>query len=85
MSAALLPTLWNSVRVTLRAWWRVLRQLMHEAAGTLFALFAAYGVLAAWRQWKNRPVKWIMAAAIVYAAMMIAFSIASFRAARRVR
>lgn len=85
MAAGLLPALWNSAVITLRALWRVARQVFHEAAGTLFAIFALYGALAIWRQWKNHPVLWIMGLALVYTAMMAAFSFAAFRRARRVR
>jgi len=85
MAAGFMRALWNSIIVTLRAWWRVARQIFHEAAGTLFALFAVYGGLAAWRQWKNHAVVWIMGLALVYTVMMAAFSFAAFRRARRVR
>ena len=50
MSASLLPALWRSIVVTVRVLWRVTRQLFHEATGALFAVFAAYGAFAAWRQ-----------------------------------
>jgi hypothetical protein len=79
------PVLWKSAGVTLRALWLVARQLFHEAAGTLFAAFAIYGLLAAWRQWKYRPVPWLMGFALIYAAMMAVFAFAAFRSARRVR
>jgi hypothetical protein len=85
MAARLMPVLWKSSGVTLRALWRVARQLFHEAAGTLFAAFAIYGVVAAWRQWKYRPVPWLMGFALIYAVMMAAFAFAAFRSARRIR
>jgi glycerol uptake facilitator-like aquaporin len=85
MSANLLPALWSSAAVTLRALWRVTRQIFHEAMGTLFAVFAAYGVLVAWRQWQHRPVWWLLSFAIAYAVMMAAFAFISFRRARRIR
>lgn len=80
-----MPVLWKSSGVTLRALWRVARQLFHEAAGTLFAAFAIYGFLAVWRQWKYRPVPWLMGFALIYAVMMAVFAIAAFRSARRIR
>jgi hypothetical protein len=83
--AGLLPALSKSSGVTFRALWRVARQVFHEAAGTLFILFAAYGALAAWRQWRNRPVIWLVGIAIAYALMMTIFGLVSFRRARRVR
>jgi hypothetical protein len=85
MPAGLLPALSKSTGVTFRALWRVARQVFHEAAGTLFILFAAYGALAAWRQWKSRPVIWLIGIAVVYALMMAIFGFVSFRRARRVR
>jgi hypothetical protein len=85
MSARLLPALWRSMIVTLRVFWRVTRQLFHEATGALFGLFAAWAAFAAWKQWKQRPILWLMGLAIAYAIMMAAFAFASFRRARRVR
>jgi glycerol uptake facilitator-like aquaporin len=69
----------------LRNLWRVARQLFHEATGTFFALFALYGVLAAWRAWRYHPTPWIVAFAITYALMMGVFAFTSFRRARRIR
>jgi glycerol uptake facilitator-like aquaporin len=87
MSGNLLPAIWRSARVTLRVWWRLTRQLFHEATGALFAVFAAYGAFVAWRQWKYHPPQWqwIIGVAIVYAIMMAAFALGAFRRARRVR
>jgi len=85
MDARWLPVFWKSTGVTSRALWRVARQLFHEAAGTLFAAFAIYGLLAAWRQWKYRPVPWLMGFALIYAIMMAVFAFAAFRSARRIR
>jgi len=85
MPAGLLPTLWQSIKVTLRVIWRVTRELFHETTGALFGLFAVFGAFVAWREWKHRPVLWIMGVAIAYAIMMAAFAFGSFRRARRVR
>jgi hypothetical protein len=84
MDPRLLPVLWRSTLVSLRAFWRVARQIFHEAVGTIFAVFALYGVLAAWRQWKVRPILWLIAFSLAYAVMMIAFSFVAFRRARRI-
>ena len=51
--------------------------------GAIFAVFSLYGVLAACRQWKTRPVAWVIAFSIVYTMAMAAFSFAAFRRARR--
>lgn len=85
MSANLLPALWRSSKVTLRAWWRVARQLFHEATGALFAVFAAYGAFVVWKEWNHRPALWILGFVLIYAAMMLIFSVLSFLRARRVR
>lgn len=81
----MLPALWRSVIVTLRTFWRVARQVFHEATGAFFGIFAAWAAFAAWKEWKHRPALWLMAVALGYAIMMAAFSVASFRRARRVR
>jgi glycerol uptake facilitator-like aquaporin len=83
MNPRLLPVLWRSSLVSLRALWRVTRQIFHEAMGTVFAVFALYGGLAAWRQWKTRPIAWLIAFSIAYAIMMLVFSFVAFRRARR--
>ena len=81
----MLPALFRSCGVTFRALSRVARQVFHEFAGAMFIIFAAYGVFAAWRQWKTRPVLWLIGFAIVYALMMTIFGLVSFRRARRVQ
>jgi hypothetical protein len=84
MDPRVMPVLWRSALVSLRAFWRVARQLFHEAIGAFFALFAVYGLIAAWRQWKGHPVIWLIAFSIAYTIMMAAFSVAAFRRARRI-
>jgi glycerol uptake facilitator-like aquaporin len=85
MPASLLPALWRSLVVTLRVWWRVIRQLFHEFTGALFLVFAAYGVFVVWREWKHRPGPWVIGFVVIYALMMGAFGFTAFRRARRVR
>jgi len=87
-----LLALWQALRAFLITLWRVTRQLFHEAAGTLFLLFAAAGAFSTWRYWKSRPALPPMGAefrdvslAAMFTLMMAAFSVASFRSARRVR
>ncbi len=84
-SGRTLPLLWHSAKVTLRVLWRVARQVFHEATGALFGLFAAYGLVLAWRQWHHRPVLWLVGLVVIYALMMAAFALGSFRRAKRVR
>jgi hypothetical protein len=75
----------NASRIFLRTLWRVSRQLFHEAAGAAFAMFAIYGVMAAWRGYHARQRPWILALPICYGAMMAFFSMMAFRSSRRVR
>ena len=84
-SGEFLPTLWHSALVTLRVLWRVTRQVFHEATGTLFGIFAVYGLLLAYRQWHHKPVLWLVGFAILYAIMMALFAFGAFRRARRIR
>jgi glycerol uptake facilitator-like aquaporin len=85
MPASMLPALWRSLVVTLRVWWRVLRQLFYEFTGAMFLFFAAYGAFVVWREWKHRPALWVIGFVIVYALMMAVFGFNAFRRARRVR
>jgi hypothetical protein len=85
MSGRLLSSLLQSARVSLRVIWRAAKQLFHETTGALFGLFAFYGAFVAWRQWRLRPVPWIIAVAAAYSIVMAAFAFGSFRRARRVR
>jgi len=84
--------LWQAIRTFLATLWRVVRQLFHEVAGAAFLLFAAGGAFSAWRYWKSRPAMPPMGTefrdvllSVMFTLMMAAFSIASFRSARRVR
>jgi len=84
-SGQLLPVLWRSAKTTLRVFWRITRQVFHEATGALFALFGAYGLLLAWRQWHSRPILWLTGLALAYAILMTAFAVCAFRRAKRLR
>jgi hypothetical protein len=84
MDPRFLPALWRSALVSWRAWKRATLQFFHEAMGAAFGVFSLYGVLAAWRQWKTRPVLWVIAFSIAYTIVMAAFSFAAFRRARRI-
>jgi hypothetical protein len=85
MPDRLAPALKQSFGSTWRTFWRLARQFFHEALGAFFALFAVYALIAAWRQWHRQSVRWVVAFAILYAAMMLGFAFASFRRARRIR
>jgi glycerol uptake facilitator-like aquaporin len=84
MDPRVFPVFWRSALLSLRAWWRVARQLFHEAMGAFFAVFAVYGIVAVWRAWRAHPVAWIIAFAIAYTVMMAAFSVLAFRRARQI-
>jgi hypothetical protein len=64
--------------------WRAVRQLFHEMTGTMFALFALVTLSSAFRAWQHGVERWIIAVPVVYALLMIYFSVTSFRNARRV-
>jgi hypothetical protein len=85
MPVPLGPTLWQSIMIAVRVIWRVTRQVFHETTGVFFAIFALYGAIAAWREWKYHPTYWIIGFAVLYAAMMAAFAFFAFRRARRIR
>jgi hypothetical protein len=85
VATGFIPALWNSFKVTARIVWRAARQFFHEAMGALFATFALYGAVAAWRQWHSKVAAWLLGFALAYAVMMAYFAFASFRKARRVR
>jgi hypothetical protein len=85
MAAGPGTSFWSFSKVTWRVLWRAARQLFHEITGAIFAVFALYGAVAAWRQWHSRVAAWLMGAAIAYALMMAGFAFSSFLRARRVR
>jgi uncharacterized membrane protein YhiD involved in acid resistance len=89
MGVRMILAAWRALRVFLAALWRVARQLFHEATGALFLAFALGGALSTWRQWRHAPAGaariWAVGLAALFTAMMGAFSVASFRSARRVR
>lgn len=76
---------WRAGATMLRVFWKLLRQLFHEAAGALFGLFAIYAGTASWKQAHRPGGQWIATFAAAYAAMMAFFCISSFRNARRIR
>jgi hypothetical protein len=80
-----LSLIWHSIKVTLRVFWRVTRQVFHETTGALFGLFAAYGLLLAYRTWHHKPTLWIVGLAVLYAVMMAVFAFGAFRRAKRIR
>src|SRR6266849_5632184 len=53
---------------------RVARQLFHETTGAMFSAFAIAGAMAAWRQWQKGTAQWLVALAVGFALMMVAFA-----------
>jgi len=80
-----ISALWRGGTAMFRAFWKLARQLFHEATGTLFALFALYSGAAAWKQSHQPGGQWIAVFALGYALIMVWFSVSSFRSAGRVR
>jgi hypothetical protein len=68
-----------------RALWRALRQLFHETTGAMFGILAFGAVTSAVRAWEHGATKWIVALPIVYALLMVYFSVTSFRSAKRIQ
>jgi glycerol uptake facilitator-like aquaporin len=88
----MLLAIWRAIQTFLETLWRVARQLFHEVAGAAFLLLSFSGAFSAWRYWKSRPPNahgatglWSIGVAVAFTLMMAAFSVASFRSARRVR
>ncbi len=88
----LLFALWRAIQAFLATVWRVTRQLFHEVAGAAFLLLALSGAISTWRYWRSLPPDahapsqfWAVGLAASFTLMMAAFSISSFRSARRVR
>lgn len=75
----------KAVGIFWRTFWRVARQLFHEVTGAAFAMFALYGLMAAWRGHQARQQRWILALPLAYAAMMAGFAMSAYRSSRRVR
>ena len=69
----------------LRTLLRVAQQLFHETTGALFIVLAIGGGASAWREWEKGAAQWLVGLAVGFTLMMVAFAVASFRSARRVR
>ena len=85
MRPDLISAAWRGGKTVLRTFWKVARQLFHEATGSLFAVFALYSGTATWKQFHQPSNEWIAGLALGYTLMMVFFSVSSFRSARRVR
>jgi hypothetical protein len=63
---------------------RAAKQIFHEVTGAAFAILALGWSSASVRSWQRGVPRWEVALGVSVAALMAAFSVASFRAARRV-
>jgi hypothetical protein len=66
-----------------RRLWRVLRQLFHEVVGAVFAVLALGWLNAALRAWTRDASRWLVALALLVAALLVFFAVTSFRYARK--
>ena len=66
-----------------RRLWRVLRQLFHEVVGAVFAFLALGWLNAALRAWTRDGSRWLVALAVLVAALLVFFAVTSFRYARK--
>jgi hypothetical protein len=78
-------SLFGVVRHFCRVVWRAIRQVFHEATGTLFFLIAISAAQSAWRVWHRGVAHWLLGLSCGYALLMVIFGILSFRDARRVQ
>lgn len=65
--------------------WRATRQFFHEVTGAVFAVFALSSIASAIRSWNSAQPRWLIVLPLSYAAIMVYFSVTSFRWARRVQ
>ncbi len=63
--------------------WRTLKQLFYEMTGAAFAIFAFGWLNAAFRAWTRDVAHWLVAMALVVAALFAFFAVTSFRRARK--
>jgi hypothetical protein len=68
-----------------RALWKAIRQVFHEATGTVFLLLALSWAAATLRVWRNGSPTWLWATCAGFSAMMAICGLTCFRSARRVR
>jgi type IV secretory pathway VirB2 component (pilin) len=67
-----------------RRLWRTLKQLFHEIVGALFAILALAWLNNAFRAWTGDTAHWLIALAVIVAAIFTFFAVSSFRRARKI-
>jgi hypothetical protein len=83
-SASAVPASQPSQPGGFRRLWRALKQLFHETTGALFAILALAWLNNAFRAWTRDTAHWLIALAVVVAAIFIFFAVSSFRRARQI-
>lgn len=66
-----------------RRFWRALKQLFHEITGAVFAILAFTWLSNAFRAWTRDVSHWLIALAVLVAAIFTFFAVSSFRRARK--
>ncbi|HKM66432.1 MAG TPA: hypothetical protein VJX70_04635 [Candidatus Acidoferrum sp.] len=66
-----------------RRLWRTIKQIFHEATGAMFAILAFGWLNSAFRAWTRDVAHWLIAVAVVVAALFVVFSVSSFRRSRQ--
>ncbi len=64
--------------------WRTLKQLFHELTGAMFGVLALGWLNVVFRSWTRDTAHWLLAIALIVAALFAFFSVTSFRRARKV-
>jgi len=67
-----------------RRLWRSLKQLFHEIIGAVFAILALAWLNNAFRAWTGDTAHWLIALAMLVAAIFTFFAVSSFRRARKI-
>jgi hypothetical protein len=66
-----------------RRLWRTLKQLFHEAVGTVFAVLALAWLNGILRAWSRDAAHWMIALAAGVVVLFVFFAFTSFRRARK--
>jgi hypothetical protein len=66
-----------------KRFWRALKQLFHEFTGAIFAILGLIWLNNAFRAWTRDVAHWLVALAVLVAAIFAFFAISSFRRARK--
>jgi hypothetical protein len=62
---------------------RVVKQILFEVAGAMFAILAFAWFNLAFRGWTRDVAHWLIGASVLVAILFLVFAVSSFRRARR--